>query len=355
MEKFFINSIIHGPLEILAHRQIYTTYSDPMLEQMGRELREFALNTSGHGLRHMFHGHRCAIRLVFSILWVSAVSFCIFRASLSVRKYIAGGTTSRYEMHPASAAAIMKFPTITACNNNKVRKSYLDAKPEYKNWWQGVSTFNFKLLESINWTDPVMAKHENETYAALLRDAQMYNDTFISCTQGHIRYCHDTDMGMEYYERDVEFVSGSCFRINPAGNLHGKSGDYGVLSLIFLADREEYSDSRVNVGWVLAVHEAETHGASVDNGINISPGYAYYINLDTMNIRSNDEHCSETRGKSSGYGRYDQATCLLDCRDRLLNATCGCLNTTPPRNTAYNYKPCTLKEVATCSLRAYLE
>jgi hypothetical protein len=42
------------------------------------------------------------------------------------------------------------------------------------------------------------------------------------------------------YRQDVEFVSGSCFRINPEGNLKGKSGDYGVLSLILIADRDEY-------------------------------------------------------------------------------------------------------------------
>ena len=326
-----------------------------MIEQMVKELREFALDTSGHGLRHMFHGHRFYVRLVFSFMWVSAVSFCIFRASLSVRKYMAGSTTSRYEMHPASAVAVMQFPTITACNNNKVRKSYLDSKPELKDWWQGVSTFNFELLNSLNWSHPELAKHENETYAGLLSEAQMFNDTFITCTQGHIRYCHDSDMGSEYYERDVEFVSGSCFRINPAGKLHGKSGDYGVLSLIFLADREEYSDAQSNVGWILAAHESERYGASVNNGIHISPGYAYYINLDTMNILNSAEHCAETDGKTSGYGRYNQATCLLDCRDRMLNATCGCLNTAPPLNAGYNYTACTLREVATCSLRAYLK
>ena len=42
------------------------------------------------------------------------------------------------------------------------------------------------------------------------------------------------------FPQDVEFVSGSCFRINPEGTLKGKSGDYGVLSLILLADRDEY-------------------------------------------------------------------------------------------------------------------
>ena len=42
------------------------------------------------------------------------------------------------------------------------------------------------------------------------------------------------------YAQDVEFVSGSCFRINPEGNLKGKSGDYGVLSLILIADEDEW-------------------------------------------------------------------------------------------------------------------
>ena len=326
-----------------------------MRKQMGKELEDFALNTSGHGLRQVFHGHRALIRLVFLVLWVSAVTFCIFRASLSVRKYLAGATTSRYEMHPASAAAIMKFPTITACNKNKIRKTYLDNKPELKDWWRGVSNFNFQLLHSLNWDSPEMVKHENETYAELLRSAQMHNDTFITCTQGHMRYCDETDMGPDYYERDVEFVSGSCFRINPAGSLHGKSGDYGVLSLIFLADRDEYSDPRDNVGWVLATHESERYGASVNNGIHISPGYAYYINLDTMNIRASKEHCAEKQGVLSGYGRYDQSTCMLDCRDRMLNSTCGCLMTTPPLNHVYNYTECSLKEVADCSLHAYLQ
>ena len=43
-----------------------------------------------------------------------------------------------------------------------------------------------------------------------------------------------------------------------------------------------YIDTSHNVGWLIATHEAERYGASIDNGIKISPGHAYYINLDTM-------------------------------------------------------------------------
>ena len=36
-------------------------------------------------------------------------------------------------------------------------------------------------------------------------------------------------------------ISGSCFRVNPEGNLRGKSGEFGMLKLIMLADIESYT------------------------------------------------------------------------------------------------------------------
>ena len=34
----------------------------------------------------------------------------------------------------------------------------------------------------------------------------------------------------------------------------------------------------------MAIHESERYGSSIDNGIKISPGYTYYVNLDMMNV-----------------------------------------------------------------------
>eukprot|EP00116_Pleurobrachia_bachei_P005419 sb/3465681/ len=216
---------------------------------------------------------------------------------------------------------------------------------------------DFTSLRQLDWDSEELRPYQNYSYYELLKEAQMYNDTFISCTQGKMRYCDSTVMGSEYYLRDIEFVSGSCFRINPHGTLKGKSGDYGVLTMMMLADRDEYFYNSSNVGWVMAIHESERYGSSIDNGIKISPGYTYYVNLDMMNIKNHESHCRGQDSYISGYGRYDQATCLLDCRDRILYEKCGCLMTVPPnsKEAGLNYKSCTLKQVSQCALSSYVE
>ena len=76
-------------------------------------------------------------------------------------------------------------------------------------------------------------------------------------------------------------VSGSCFRVNPKGNLRGKSGEYGVLSIHLLADSDEYFDDR-HPGWIIATHEHQRYGSSIDSGGKIAPGFVYSMNINTM-------------------------------------------------------------------------
>jgi hypothetical protein len=87
-----------------------------------------------------------------SVFWDHIFSFfCLYNIQKPRCKLIifSQKTTSRYEMHPASASAIMDFPTITACNYNKV--SYLTKFAEtfqfFQVWVIGVhsTTINCKI------------------------------------------------------------------------------------------------------------------------------------------------------------------------------------------------------------------
>jgi len=44
----------------------------------------------------------------------------------------------------------------------------------------------------------------------------------------------------------------------------------------------------------------------------------------------------------------------LECKDRYLNETCGCVNIEPPLNNL-GYQSCTLKQWAQCGLKAYMD
>ena len=63
-----------------------------------------------------------------------------------------------------------------------------------------VFSFRFPMLNALKFN--IVTRYSKFRYHQdLLREGEMYNDTFITCTQGHLRYCHDTDMGDGYFSR----------------------------------------------------------------------------------------------------------------------------------------------------------
>ena len=56
------------------------------------------------------------------------------------------------------------------------------------------------------------------------------------------------------------------------------------------------------------------------------------------------------------YGRYEENSCIAECRDNAMIRECGCVPTVPPypeNNPAVHYKPCTLEQWARCGARQY--
>ena len=56
--------------------------------------------------------------------------------------------------------------------------------------------------------------------------------------------------------------------------------------------------------------------------------------------------------RSNSYGAYDLESCHTECRDKQLNASCGCIPILPPHN-IHNYTACSLKQMNECGQNAY--
>eukprot|EP00116_Pleurobrachia_bachei_P011947 sb/3472209/ len=61
--------------------------------------------------------------------------------------------------------------------------------------------------------------------------------------------------------------------------------------------------------------------------------------------------CNSALQRNS-YGAYDLESCHTECRDKQLNASCGCIPVLPPHN-IYNYTACSLKQMNECGKMAY--
>ena len=57
------------------------------------------------------------------------------------------------------------------------------------------------------------------------------------------------------------------------------------------------------------------------------------------------------------YGRYEENSCVAQCRDDAMIEACGCVHISPPvpENSEKKYPACTLKQWAQCGQEAYIE
>ncbi|XP_063675220.1 degenerin del-1-like [Bolinopsis microptera] len=200
----------------------------------------------------------------------------------------------------------------------------------------------------------------NVTYEKIIREAGPANSTFLQCEQS-INICNDEKvLGKMYFEREAS-ISGNCFRVNPEGKLRGKGGDYGKMRLIFFADLDDYSESakqNAQYGYTVAFHDHETYSSTIPSGFFMSPGSIYKVDLSMVKEFREPPpagSCDQSLVVNT-YGRYEENSCIAQCRDYALIRECGCVLIVPPypqNNPAVEYKACTLEQWAKCGIKQY--
>ena len=337
------------------------------------DIREFTSETSAHGLKYIFEGPHRLVKLLFLVMWMGFSAYATFTICTSIVVYVNKPTGTKFEVvvdaDPDHQDHGIKFPTVTVCTTNKVKKSFLNAEENkiVKEYFDIVDTYNLDTVKKEldgRFDDPEdeMYTIKNRTYESLLEAGGPKPDRFLMCSQRG-KYCNEleafNERGYLHYFSMENSMVGRCWRINPDGRLEGKMGDYGSLKLKFWADVQDYGDRTADMethGFIVAFHDNETYGSTMFSGVLMSPGNYYKADLTLKETTYNKEKASSCNASlvDTTYGMYNEGACVLECKDRSLNATCGCVNVLPPENNG-KYKACTLDVWAKCGLPHYKE
>lgn len=334
-----------------------------------RDFREFANDTSAHGVKYIFEGPYKLVKLLFLVTWLGLSIYACNVIITSVITYVQKPTSTKFEVLQDSGMTdkpeSIKFPTISVCSMNKVKKSFLDAEENLllKEYYEVLDTYDVAKAEELaaRFEDPEddMYQIKDVLYEDLIEKGGPSKDRLLKCQQRG-QYCNT----LKAFENNVDRISvmensmtGRCWRVNPDGELQGKMGDYGSLKLMFWADVQDYSTRTADVenqGFVVAFHDNGTYGSSMASGFLMSPGTYYKADLRRKaEIRRKDkiESCDVSLVANT-YGSYNEGSCALECKDKAIHEACGCVNVVPPLNDG-KYRSCNLEEWVKCGLKAY--
>ncbi|XP_063683390.1 acid-sensing ion channel 5-like [Bolinopsis microptera] len=343
------------------------------------DIREFSADTSAHGIKFIFESPRKLLKVFFLLLWIAFSIYACYIICTKILMFVNKPTGTKFEVvvdDNESEKKGIKFPTITVCSMNKVRKSYLENEENrlYKDYFNIIDQYNAEqakeLANRLNDPNDEMFAIRNETYESLFQNGGPSPNRLLKCMQKN-QHCGQMESFMEKDEYGVPIdgvahyvtmptsSSGKCWRVNPQGTLRGKMGDYGALTLMFWADIQDYSkrsSDSVTHGFNVVFHDHETYGSTIFSGFLMSPGTYYKVDLG-LRVTLRNKHKAESCNASlvnTTYGVYNEGACLQECKDRTLHERCGCVQVLPPNNEG-KYKACSFEKWASCGLSTYLE
>lgn len=337
-----------------------------------KDFREFANDTSAHGVKYIFEGPKRIVKLFFLLIWLAFSIYASFVIVTSIVRFINKPTGTKFEVIVESSVndkpQLIKFPTISICSQNKVKKSFLDNPENHllKKYHAAIDKYDKndsnELAAKISDPDNEMYKIKDMLYEELIAEGGPNPNRLLLCTQ-RAKLCHQLK-AFNYSKENVavmeDSITGRCWRINPHGTLNGKMGDYGKLKIMMWSDIQDYSDATSlaeTQGFNVAFHDNTTFGSTLSSGFLMSPGTVYKVDLRLKKeIREPPPggKCNASLEETL-YGAYTEGSCILQCKDEYLMEKCGCVNVAPPLDYDKKYRSCTLQEWASCGLPNYLD
>ena len=287
-------------------------------------------------------------RTFYLTAWVAAAFYSVYNISLFVNRYFERPTqiviTSVKPEHDG-----LEFPTVSICNMNKIEKAFLEVNPTLKKVWD-----RLEATKSVDWKNKTLAEIGNLTYSDIYAESFGWKRVVDQCKYGGWRDCKELDYHPSEMFTDNVGASGKCYTFNPRGTIFSRSvGNEGSFRFLMNTHSNQYLKSVSEVGFVVDIHHNSNFQGS--SKIEMSPGYKYRVGIKPkirveLPMQSGGE-CDPTRNITS-YLAYDADSCEYECRDRYINATCGCIISAPPNN-RYNYLTCSIKQMEDCGWLAY--
>ncbi|XP_063687668.1 acid-sensing ion channel 5-like [Bolinopsis microptera] len=356
----------------------------PPKQSFFEDFKEFTTETTSHGIKYVFHAAYQFVRFIYLVLWLTAVAYTMYIVCVSVTKYLSMETGTKIEEiitpkpeHGKEAA--ITHPTINVCPNNIASKTYLNKFPKLEELMKELRSYDanvtHKLFENedykpyadmtyhdIMWKGrPRVGLLQCTHYTEKCQMVEPFSNPNFTSRKLHWDEEYDGS-GHNHYEWEVS-LSGSCYRINPRGDLWTKVGEYGEITLTFFADLNDYSSFaklQPEYGYTVTFTDNGTYSSTMTSGFFMSPGNVYKSDLRKyreQNIGPPAGSCNPHM-KTNAYGTYSTNSCNKLCRDDHVMKKCGCVHILPPHpeyEADKEFVGCTLKVWAECALAATVE
>ena len=272
--------------------------------------KEFAANTTVHGLRHVVQASLPACRrLVWAILLFAALGAYLYNSTISFKKYIS--RPIRTEISQETPRDGLKFPAVTICNLNQFMKTKIDTTDEDENFEKlglnisgcsetrtvrGNLTCGQALLCAFSDHGSLLVDNCNDStrqriISVLSHTKRIYDEKEFLAKYGHDLFgnnsmnglCTFTDLEQitcsEHHFIPVVTNSGICYTFNSGNNGSTKSelfhsfyegSDFG-LAIALNVQTNESTFSASSSGLAVNVHDQDTY-VNYHTAFKVQPG-----------------------------------------------------------------------------------
>ncbi|XP_022086802.1 acid-sensing ion channel 5-like isoform X2 [Acanthaster planci] len=300
--------------------------------------REFAANTSLHGVARFFDSTRLPVRLLWLSILLGCLGVCVWQITDRFQRYL---------LHEATTAVSVEyvgdldFPAVTICNFNRYRKSALtEADVAKLRAYQRYIDYDYDFYDydsSVGGTPPPDDISDFRFTNFTLRTGfQMDEDTLLGCLwQSNRNSCTAKDG-----EKDVPILK----QTQPGSN-------NGLVMTIDILQREytqHLQSGYVEAGLKILVHDQKTPPPIDSEGSAIAPGVHAFVGvrkIEYSNLEPPWGKCDKSR-RLTYYDKYTLSGCVIECRARKIDEECKCRLFSHPGNAV----ECTPTQVKDCAI-----
>ncbi|XP_072048558.1 acid-sensing ion channel 1-like [Amphiura filiformis] len=317
--------------------------------------REFAENTSLHGIARIFQSAGVILKLIWSVIFLAAFGLFIWQFSERVTAYLKFDYNTLVEVEHRSK---ITFPAVTICNYNRFYNSRV--ADEYRKHLDRVlgfaDTLDYYEINSENsWGDQSAESWDDEFDFEEFADQSGFrlNDSLLRCDwKGKKNSCsaHNftailiPDYGT-CYQFNVDDKDENRLRQNLPGAGHG-------LSILLDINQEDYTETfkqgHHEAGLKFVVHHWNDPPLVETLGLSIPPGFHTYAAVRKKKYESLPKPWGKCISVEDGYNKN---LCLLDCRLDFIVDKCHC----QPLGYDGNTTLCTPEQQEQCVSKAIQE
>jgi hypothetical protein len=313
--------------------------------------------TTVHGIVHVFKGKSLIRKLIWTVIFLVATSYCLYNITERSIFYAGSPTSTAISV---SVEQTVPFPSVTICNLNPINRNFSESN-NLTNLLQFIyNPLFFSLLNNVTNAD------FSNTCNRFLNEASD-DIRYVTLTELYSRGNNLTafPLVLDCYFSERNCISelvpvlttlGLCHSFNTTFNSIGIGTRAGLTMMLDIYQESNYVASYGGIAGVkIAIHERGTIPEPDETGIAVGPGKHAYIGLKSQTtVDETERSCNATTNtKYFNDFNYSISSCRIDAYLDITARRCNCLF---PYGEARdpNLRECTVNDLC-CIFSANLE